>query len=129
MKKPIPLEQLKSQLVRVHLPSVCVNEYCVIHNPSDHHMVDWLVRYEQYSTLVMRVCPHDVDHPDPDSAHALDRLKPQRGLSYMHHEMCDGCCDIEKWEAALTPLARLMIAREKGQVTQDEYEERLSELL
>lgn len=74
---------------RVHLPDKCQGEFCVVHNPSKHHMRDW-PRVLRSSTLVERTCPHGVGHPDPDSLAYFLRLHPQNEAFGVHG--CDGCC-------------------------------------
>lgn len=62
--------------------------YCVIHNPSTHHMRDWAMILRE-SALVERRCRHGIGHPDPDSQAFFDRVSPN---SAMGIHGCDGCC-------------------------------------
>lgn len=64
----------------VHGSLQCAEEYCTIHNPSTHHMVDWVQAWSDIG--MVRVCPHGNEHPDPDA--------PRAG---MRQHTCDGCCD------------------------------------
>ena len=63
-------------------------DVCPFHNPSDHHMKDWVLNLRM-SGLTERVCAHGVGHPDPDSLAWFDRIKPDHSLD-VHG--CDGCC-------------------------------------
>jgi hypothetical protein len=63
-------------------------EHCFIHNPSTHHMRDWPI-VVRASTLIERVCPHGVGHPDPDSAAYLNW---RDGHDAWGIHGCDGCC-------------------------------------
>lgn len=63
-------------------------KYCVIHKPSNHHMVNW-PKVIRSSSLIERVCKHGVGHPDPDSAAFLN-WKTNQNTWGVHG--CDGCC-------------------------------------
>jgi hypothetical protein len=67
-------------LVGVHKKTDCLGEYCVIHNPSNHHMKEWPQNWRPDRQMMERICPHGVGHPDPDDI----------SLDTMHG--CDGCC-------------------------------------
>lgn len=67
----------------VHPPEKCAGDACVIHNPSDHHMKEWPMDWNQQRGMMFRLCEHFVGHPDPD-----DRA-PDRA------HQCDGCCRTE----------------------------------
>lgn len=76
--------------IRYHSPDLCAGEWCVLHNPSDHHMVTW-PKVLKMSTMIERQCPHGIGHPDPDSVAYFNRRWPEgRGYHGMHG--CDGCC-------------------------------------
>ena len=69
----------ESQTLRVHAKGNCISGYCIIHNPSDHHMRDWQLIWRNHRGFE-RICPCGVGHPDPDdSIHDGD------------HGCC-GCC-------------------------------------
>lgn len=67
-------------LTNIHRESDCEGTFCVIHNPSDHHMRDWPTYWRQDRGMMERICPHGIGHPDPDDAN------PD------HVHGCDGCC-------------------------------------
>lgn len=69
-------------LHNVHAETVCAGSYCLVHNPSDHHMRDWPMNWREDRGLMERICPHGVGHPDPD-----DIGEGTHG--------CDGCCQTE----------------------------------
>lgn len=77
------------RLTRVHPEMLCVGEWCCVHNPSPHHMVDWKQDYAPTSKVMRRICPHGIAHPDPDNRaeelYTGIRLHEERGD-------CDGCC-------------------------------------
>lgn len=96
-----------------HEPSQCEGRACTLHNPSDHHMVDWPIyfRLDLRPVLVERICAHAIGHPDPDSvdwiASQLEHLSTEsleelRGWLGVHG--CDGCCRGEQRDAYL-PVA------------------------
>lgn len=74
------------RIVRVHTEGTCAGEHCAIHNPSDHVMsrYPWAMSHQQ-SALVMRICPHGAEHPDPDSlAYMIDaRVKQYQRMNAM----------------------------------------------
>lgn len=78
--------------LRVHHPDACAGEHCPFHNPSDHRMRDWKVNIRE-STLVERLCPHGIGHPDPDSVAYMDRRDGyEEGDGCWGVHGCDGCC-------------------------------------
>lgn len=74
-------------LVNVHPPERCAGRACVVHNPSDHHMVGWPLNWRDDRGIMERVCPHGIGHPDPDDL--AYRVSIRRGGD-VHG--CDGCC-------------------------------------
>lgn len=74
---------------RVHHPSRCEGRYCVIHNPSDHHMRSWPTVYRSDKGTMERNCPHGVGHPDPDDL----AYHKSEGRAWAGVHGCDGCCD------------------------------------
>ena len=69
-------------LIKVHAANSCKNQYCCIHNPSNHHMVTWPQAFVFSLRRMERLCQHNVGHPDPDEI----------STNTEHH--CDGCCQI-----------------------------------
>lgn len=80
-----------SDLTNTHAESRCKGRRCVIHNPTDHHMIDWPINLRE-TNLIERLCKHGVGHPDPDSVYFFDKIG-QKG--YDVHG-CDGCCRPEQ---------------------------------
>jgi hypothetical protein len=74
------------RIVRYHAVERC-SGHCPFHRPSAHLMVTWPMDVRG-STLVERVCPHGVGHPDPDSVHWLN----DRGIHTAGVHGCDLCC-------------------------------------
>jgi hypothetical protein len=65
----------------------CTDDGCAIHCPTEHHMKDW-PKVMATGTVVVRICEHDYEHPDPDSFAFFERT----GRSHMGVHNCDGCC-------------------------------------
>jgi hypothetical protein len=78
--------------ITIHPPTRCAGYHCPGHNPSDHHMVDWArdILTDRHNLLV-RMCPHGIAHPDPDSLAWLDRT----GVADDGTHACDTCCQPE----------------------------------
>lgn len=70
------------QKIYAHRKRDCYNEYCSIHNHSDHHMKEWPQNWRSDRGIMERICEHGVGHPDPDD--------PCEGVDRVHG--CDGCC-------------------------------------
>lgn len=72
----------------VHRAEQCDRDVtCAVHNPFNHgtRALPMLLRE---TTLIERVCPHGIGHPDPDSVAYFTR----NGQEYMGIHGCDGCC-------------------------------------
>ncbi len=67
-------------IVNVHSDNQCARDYCTIHRPSNHHMLDFPQLWRQDRHMMERMCPHGIGHPDPDDI-TLNRTHG-----------CDGCC-------------------------------------
>ena len=76
---------------RIHARDKCAGEHCAFHNPSDHKMVSWK-KVIRESTLVERICPHGIGHPDPDSLAYLKRSESEENRGALGVHGCDGCC-------------------------------------
>lgn len=77
-----------SVMVNVHDAARCAGEFCVMHNPSDHHMRDWPTNWRGDRGLVERLCPHGIGHPDPDDL----EFHLRNGREWQGVHGCDGCC-------------------------------------
>lgn len=83
-------------LGHVHDEQSCAGRTCIIHNPSSHHMRDWLLNWRQPDPWGIdmkdahfeRICQHGIGHPDPDDLQYHVML----GRNYMSIHGCDGCC-------------------------------------
>lgn len=73
------------QRMLVHHRSVCRGEPCPIHNPTAHPMVTFPTHWRSDRTIMERICPHGIGHPDPDDH------KVRLGIDPGDHG-CDGCC-------------------------------------
>lgn len=79
-------------IVPTHLEGQCKGQHCVVHNPSDHHMVSWPLHWRGDRGLMERVCVHGMGHPDPDH---LAFVTATQGVHAAYDEGihgCDGCC-------------------------------------
>lgn len=74
-------------LTKVHPAGLCAGTQCWVHNPSDHHMTGWPVRWRADKHTAERVCEHGIGHPDPD-----DRAYHHRQGRDVSVHGCDGCC-------------------------------------
>jgi hypothetical protein len=74
-------DSLGQRLFRVHKSGDCLGEFCTIHKPSNHSMILFPQKWNFYLGYMERICPHGVNHPDPDEVRPVD----------VHG--CDGCCD------------------------------------
>ncbi len=74
------------KLWNVHASDKCAGENCVIHNPSNHSMLDFPTHWRSDRRIMERICPdHGIGHPDPDS--------PFESGSYEWvHGCCGQCC-------------------------------------
>ena len=73
----------------IHDPSRCAGRFCVVHNPSDHHMKGWQLYWRDDRHIFERICPHGVGHPDPDGLAFLKQIG-HPDADGIHG--CDGCC-------------------------------------
>jgi len=71
-------------ITNVHAADACRGFVCTVHNPSEHHMMNGPLHWWSERGIFVRLCEHNVPHPDPDT-----------DTDQIHH--CDGCCveDIE----------------------------------
>ncbi len=79
----------------------CVQNGCSVHAPSDHPMKEFPTHWRPDRTLMERICPHGVGHPDPDDLEFKRRL----GLNPENWSIhgCDGCCSGKGQFVVLTP--------------------------
>lgn len=86
---------LTSSVIRnIHEEHQCAGRYCVIHNPSDHHMRNLPLIWNSPESQMERLCDHDFTHPDPDDiAYWVDiAQQPWKAV----HECCPhNCCNKE----------------------------------
>lgn len=80
---------MKTQLLtNIHDKSKCKGQFCCVHNPSEHHMRTWPLNWRNDTSVMERICPHGVGHPDPDDAAYNIRI----GQEWKTTHGCDGCC-------------------------------------
>jgi len=68
-----------------HDMGTCVEEYCTLHNRSNHSMRDFPQHWRGDRGIMERICTHGIGHPDPDE------YKIIKGMDNGTHG-CDGCC-------------------------------------
>lgn len=78
------LENSEQILTNVHDPKICAGRPCTIHNLTNHNMRQFPQSWREDRSIMERVCPHGVGHPDPDSPW------PNDSSNWIHG--CDGCC-------------------------------------
>lgn len=78
-------------LVNVHTVDQCNGEPCVIHNPSNHHMITWKPHWDGQLRIMWRRCPDGNLHPDPDDLHFWRSISFDTARAVFSH-FCDGCC-------------------------------------
>lgn len=67
-----------------HANSQCRNEYCTMHNRSNHNMREFPQHWRGDRGFMERICTHGIGHPDPD-----DIADP---IDTIYYHGCDGCC-------------------------------------
>lgn len=86
--EPIFGMQVGPAILTTHPAGQCAGEFCVVHNPSDHHMREWPTNWRSDRQLMERTCPHGVGHPDPDDL----AFHLRKGRQWQANHGCDGCC-------------------------------------
>lgn len=79
-------------MMKFHEPSVCVGEFCPLHNPSPHVLLHLNQQWRSAAYLMERICSHGVGHPDPDHISAVAKLKGHAFAPTQSLHGCDGCC-------------------------------------
>lgn len=79
-------------LRNVHSKKACAGRHCAIHNPSDHHMKDWIQNWRDDRKFMERLCEHGIGHPDPDQMSYLELVLGKDKARYHGIHGCDGCC-------------------------------------
>lgn len=72
----------------VHPSTECEGRECIIHNPTDHHMIAWPLLWRAEIAVFERRCPHGTGHPDPDQFSYWFEI----GTEWRSVHGCDGCC-------------------------------------
>ena len=75
-----------NEVLYTHSKEDCKGEFCCIHNRSDHCMRSFRQHWRDDRSIMERICPHGIGHPDPDQN--LSEGGDIHG--------CDGCCSEEK---------------------------------
>ena len=86
--EPVLGMQNRGAILQTHSADKCAGTFCVLHNPSDHHMRDWPTNYRGDRNLTERLCEHGVGHPDPDDL----AYKVSLGRTHEGVHGCCGCC-------------------------------------
>jgi hypothetical protein len=79
-------------LVNVHTADQCAGQRCCIHNPSDHHMLQWQPQWNPRDKEMWRLCPDGFTHPDPDDLWFRRQKLGHKRASLLAIHGCDGCC-------------------------------------
>lgn len=83
-------------LLSTHGPDACRSEACCIHSPSDHPLRSAPLRWMPKLYLMVRMCEHEVIHPDPDSMEYRTLLVLAGRLPFYDgwHPCCEQRCCI-----------------------------------
>lgn len=82
------------ELRHIHDVTACGNwarmgkNHCVIHDPSDHGMREWPLIWNKDRSQMFRLCPHLLEHPDPDD---VDYWVASGDQGAVDHECCRKC--------------------------------------
>lgn len=79
-------------MINTHALRDCLGEFCVLHNPSKHHMRTWRAMWRTDTMMVEWICPHDIGHPDPDCLQFYDLVYGSDIADGVGTHGCDGCC-------------------------------------
>lgn len=85
-----------NQHILVHEKHECAGEYCCIHNPSKHHMINWPLHWRYDRQIFERLDPEGVGHPDPDDVEYHKR----KGVDISIHG-CNGLCNEKNYKKFL----------------------------
>jgi hypothetical protein len=80
------------QNILVHDRSDCKNQYCCIHNPSNHKMKDWPTHWRDDRGIMERICKCGVGHPDPDDIAFKKRIAEMYNRDESFYDDTHGCC-------------------------------------
>lgn len=80
------------QKLLVHNKADCKGDNCVIHNPSNHCMIEFPTHWRADRHLMERICPHGIGHPDPDDFSFKKLHMNPSHSKYESMHGCDGCC-------------------------------------
>jgi hypothetical protein len=84
--------EVSNGFIKHHPIDRCQGESCCIHNPSEHHMVNWPLFWRDDRALMERICPHGDNHPDPDDIAFKARSYGKTVAKQAAIHDCDGCC-------------------------------------
>lgn len=82
------------ELFNVHDESSCTGRDCIIHSPTEHHMVEWQLHWRNDRGIFERICEHGIGHPDPDQ---FDYWAETGQLHVAFHG-CDFCCSPKTYD-------------------------------
>ena len=72
-------------VLNTHRAGDCMGDTCTIHKRSNHSMRSFPQHWREDRSIMERICPHGVGHPDPDDYKVqLSKVEQIHG--------CDGCC-------------------------------------
>ena len=61
-------------ILAAHHSSTCAGKQCPLHKRTDHEMRGWRQGVDMigHTFVITRICPHDIDHTDPDDFFVYD---------------------------------------------------------
>lgn len=81
-------EEVQNVVLRTHSKEECRGRFCCLHNPSDHPLKDFPLKWREDIGVMERVCKHGIGHTDPDDLAYRLTLDPYA----LDVHACDGCC-------------------------------------
>lgn len=82
--------------LNTHRKGDCMNEFCCIHNPSDHPLNQHPLNWRGDRRLMERICDHGIGHPDPDDIEFKRTTLGEDSAAAEAIHGCDGCCLAKK---------------------------------
>lgn len=88
------------RILRTHDANECLMHTglvgsCSVHHPSNHPLKEAPAIWLADANTLYRVCPHGVEHPDPDDMEfksSTMQFLLVAAISSTHISRCDGCC-------------------------------------
>lgn len=93
--EPDYVDGFGNALYFVHPQSPDCDEGCVIHNPTDPNKDTFPPLWRGDRSMMERVCPHGIGHPDRDQIRYWERTLGEAEARAQATHACDGCCGVQ----------------------------------